>query len=73
MEMTERSSFFPTQENEDGPVCPRFSRSANARGRTTTLGIYLRLEAVAAVRRLRPSRFISETLQGRAGPLCRPS
>jgi hypothetical protein len=36
-------------------------------------GRYLRLDVVRVVRRLRPSRFSSETLQGRAGPLCKPS
>jgi hypothetical protein len=49
------------------------ARSANARGRTTTRDIYLRLEAVRVASRLRPSRFILETLHGRAEPLCKPS
>jgi hypothetical protein len=48
------------------------ARSSRARGRTTTVDIYL-ADARREVRRLRPSRFISAALQGRAGPLSKPS
>jgi hypothetical protein len=62
--------------NESRKGRHEFSRtlfSPGGRGRTTTLGTYLRPEAVRVASLFRPSRSISATFQARAGPLCIPS
>jgi len=50
---------------------PKSRRDRRVRGRMTMDGTYS-AAALRAARRLRPCRFISATLQGRAGPLSKP-